>query len=319
MPRVFRDNDIDAEVLPELNADDLSAIGVASVGHRRKILAAIAALRSSGAADAPHLGAETDRRSPAGTPKRQPSAERRQITVMFCDLVGSTALATRIDPEDLGQAISSYQNACSDAVIRWGGHVAKFMGDGVLVYFGWPQAHEDDAERAVRAGLDLVQAVSQLPDGEGSSLAARVGIATGLVMVGDLIGEGAAQEQAVIGDTPNVAARLQELAAPGTVVIGSSTRQLLGRLFELQDLGSHGLKGLPNPVQAWSVLGASAAESQFEALRMSTLGALVGRSAELAILRDRWASARAGQGQVALVAGEAGIGKIAHDTHPELS
>ncbi len=259
---VFRDNDIDAEVLPELNADDLSAIGVASVGHRRKILAAIAALRCSGAADAPHLGTETDRRSPAGTPKRQPSAERRQITVMFCDLVGSTALATRIDPEDLGQAISSYQNACSDAVIRWGGHVAKFMGDGVLVYFGWPQAHEDDAERAVRAGLDLVQAVSQLPDGEGSSLAARVGIATGLVMVGDLIGEGAAQEQAVIGDTPNVAARLQGLAAPGTVVIGSSTRQLLGRLFELQDLGSHGLKGLPNPVQAWSVLGASAAESR---------------------------------------------------------
>ena len=239
----------------------------------------------------------------------RPDAERRQITVMFCDLVGSTELSTRLDPEDMGRAIRSYQTVCSDAVKHWDGHVAKFMGDGVLAYFGWPQAHEDDAERAVRAGLDLTRSAAMVPGGDGASLAVRVGIGTGLVMVGDLIGEGAAQEQAVVGDTPNLAARLQGLAAPGAVVIGSSTRRLLGALFDLHDLGCHALKGFSEPVQAWSVIGASRAESRFDALRMSSPAALVGRGSELALLDECWNCARAGGGQVVLVAGEAGIGK----------
>jgi len=312
--RVFRDNDIDAEVLPELNADDLIAIGIASVGHRRKLLAAMSALRPGSAPEVLH------RHDDAPEPRRRPDAERRQITVMFCDLVGSTELSTRLDPEDMGRAIHSYQTACSDAVKHWGGHVAKFMGDGILVYFGWPHAHEDDAERAVRAGLDLTRSAAKLCGADGTSLEVRVGIATGLVMVGDLIGEGAAQEQAVVGDTPNLAARLQGLATPGTVVIGSSTRRLLGALFDLQDLGCHALKGFSEPMQAWSVIGASRAESRFDALRMSSPAALVGRGNELAMLDECWKRARAGEGRVVLIAGEAGIGKsrLVHEQRERL-
>ena len=293
---VFHENDIDAEVLPELNADDLIAIGIVSVGHRRKMLAAISALRSARAPEVLHRHDDADPERDVAKSPRRPDAERRQITVMFCDLVGSTELSTRLDPEDMGRAIRSYQTVCPDAVKHWDGHVAKFMGDGVLAYFGWPQAHEDDAERAVRAGLDLTRSAALVPGGDGASLAVRVEIGTGLVMVGDLIGEGAAQEQAVIGDTPNLAARLQGLAAPGTVVIGSSTRRLLGALFDLHDLGCHALKGFSEPVQAWSVIGASRAESRFDALRMSSPAALVGRSNELALLDECWKCARAGEG-----------------------
>jgi class 3 adenylate cyclase len=236
-------------------------------------------------------------------------AERRQLTVMFCDLVGSTALAARLDPEDMGRVIRAYQECCAQVVERWGGHVAKYMGDGVLAYFGWPQAHEDEAERAIKAALELAKAVGEQSASDGSRLAARVGIATGLVMVGELIGEGAAQEQTVIGETPNLAARLQALAAPGTVVISQATRRLIGGLFDLADLGPQRLKGFVEPLAAWRVEGEGRAEGRFEALRGEHLTPLVGREHELGILLERWAWAKDGDGQVVLISGEPGIGK----------
>ena len=212
-----------------------------------------------------------------------------------------------MDPEDLREVISGYQKCVAETVQRFGGFVAKYMGDGVLVYFGYPQAHEDDAERAVRAGLELVTAVNTLKT--GPSLQARIGIATGLVVVGDLIGTGSAQEQTVVGETPNLAARLQGIAEPNTVVIAESTRSLLGNLFELQDLGTKDLKGLDPPVRASVVLRPASVESRFEALHASGLTELVGREEELEILLRRWSKAKAGQGQVVLLSGEAGIGK----------
>jgi len=290
----FEANDIDATVLHTLNADDLKDLGVASLGHRKKLLEAISALEDSAETLAPAGGRE---------------AERRQLTVMFCDLVGSTELAARLDPEDLGQVIRTYQGCCAELVARWGGHVAKYMGDGVLAYFGWPQAHEDEAERAVRAGLALTSAVGQLSTPGGEPLAARVGIATGLVMVGELIGEGAAQEQAVVGETPNLAARLQALAAPGSVVISQATRRLIGGLFELADLGPQRLKGFAEPLAAFRVEGEGGAEGRFEALHGEHLTPVVGREHELGILLERWAWAKDGDGQVVLLSGEPGIGK----------
>jgi class 3 adenylate cyclase len=212
-----------------------------------------------------------------------------------------------MDPEDLREVISAYQKCVAQTGQRFGGFVAKYMGDGVLVYFGYPQAHEDDAERAVRAGLELIQAVSGLKS--SASLQTRVGIATGLVVVGDLIGSGAAQEQAVVGETPNVAARLQGIAEPNTVMIAESTRKLLGNLFELQDLGTAEVKGIAEPVRAWAALRPSAVESRFEALHGAALTALVGREEELELLLRRWSRAKSGQGQVVLLSGEAGIGK----------
>jgi class 3 adenylate cyclase len=235
------------------------------------------------------------------------AAERRQVTVMFSDLVGSTALSARMDPEDLREVISAYQKCVADTVRRFGGFVAKYLGDGVLVYFGYPQAHEDDAERAVRAGLELIAAVAGLKT--RAALQTRVGIATGLVIVGDLIGSGAAQEQAIVGETPNLAARLQGIAEPNTVVIAEGTRRLLGNLFELQDLGAKDLKGVAGPVRAWAALRASSAEGRFEALHASGLTALVGRDEELDLLLRRWSRAKTGEGQVVLLSGEAGIGK----------
>ena len=240
-------------------------------------------------------------------PAPQDTAERRQVTVMFSDLVGSTALSARMDPEDLREVISAYQKSVAGTVERFGGFVAKYMGDGVLVYFGYPQAHEDDAERAVRAGLELIQAVAGLKS--SVPLQTRVGIATGLVVVGDLIGSGAAQEQAVVGETPNVAARLQSLAGPNTVVIAEGTRKLLGNLFHLQDLGAQELKGIGGPVRAWAVLRSASVESRFEALHAAGLTELVGREEELELLLRRWSKAKTGEGQVVLISGEAGIGK----------
>ncbi len=227
---------------------------------------------------------------------------------MLCDLVGSTALSARLDPEDLRGVIGAYHRCCADLVERTGGFVAKYMGDGVLAYFGYPQAHEHDAERAVRAGLALVEAVPKLKTAANAPLQVRVGIATGLVVVGDLIGAGAAQEQAVVGETPNLAARLQALAEPGTVVISSSTRRLTGGLFDYCDLGAVALKGFAETVPAWQALGASAAESRFEALRATTTP-LVGRGEEIDLLLRRWEQAKAGDGCVVLVTGEPGIGK----------
>jgi class 3 adenylate cyclase len=226
---------------------------------------------------------------------------------MFSDLVGSTALSARMDPEDLREVISGYQKCVAQTVQRLGGFVAKYMGDGVLVYFGYPQAHEDDAERAVRAGLELTQSVGGLTS--SAPLQTRIGIATGLVVVGDLVGSGESQERGIVGETPNLAARLQGLAEPNTVVIAESTRKLLGNLFDLQDLGAHDLKGIDSRVRGWVALRPSSVESRFEALHASGLTELVGREEELELLLRRWSKAKTGEGQVVLLSGEAGIGK----------
>jgi class 3 adenylate cyclase/predicted ATPase len=291
----FRDNEIDWEALPKLTAEDLKDLGVVLGSHRRTLLDAIAALhgRTDGAAE---------RASPV------PAAERRQLTVMFCDLVGSTELSSRLDPEDLREVIAVYHRAVAEVVAQFDGFIAKYMGDGVLVYFGYPRAHEDDAERAVRAGLGVIDAVGRL-DVSSAKPQARVGIATGLVVVGDLIGEGSAQEQSVVGETPNLAARLQALAEPNAVVIAPSTRRLVGDLFEYRDLGAVEVRGLAAPVPTWQVLRRSVVASRFEALRGAGLSPLVGRDEEIDLLLRRWARAKAGDGQVVLISGEPGIGK----------
>src|SRR5256714_2162384 len=233
-------------------------------------------------------------------------AERRQLTVMFSDLVGSTPLSTRYDPEDLREIVGAYHRCVVDTVGRFGGFVAKYMGDGVLVYFGYPEAHEDDAERAARAGLAVIDAVGRLATQE--PLNVRIGIATGLVVVGDLIGAGAAQERGVVGETPNLAARLQAQARPGTLVVADSTRRQIGTLFEIEDLGPQPLAGFAEPQRAWRVVGGSGVVSRFEALRSGTTP-LVGRDEELDLLLRRWQQAKSGEGRVALVSGEPGIGK----------
>ena len=299
----FRENKIDDTVLPRLTAEDLKDLGVGVVGDRRKLLDAIAALGAEASPPTPLSDAPLTIDKTA-----KDTAERRQVTVMFSDLVGSTALSARMDPEDLREVISAYHRCVAETVRRCGGFVAKYMGDGVLAYFGYPRAHEDDAERAVQAGLALVEAVPKLDTAAGVSLQVRVGIATGLVVVGDLIGAGAAQEQAVVGETPNLAARLQALAEPGAVVISASTRRLTGGLFDYRDLGAVALKGFADSVPAWQALGASAAESRFAALHASTTP-LVGRGEEIELLLRRWEQAKGGDGCVVLVSGEPGIGK----------
>jgi class 3 adenylate cyclase/predicted ATPase len=313
----FAEHGIDASVLRHLTDQDLKDIGVL-LGHRRKMLAAIAELADAVPAALQPI-AEIE-------PKPHDAAERRQLTVMFCDLVGSTALSARLDPEDLRGIIGAYHRCCAEVIERNGGFVAKYMGDGVLAYFGYPHADEHDAERAVRAGLKLVEAVAGL-DSAAAPLQARVGIATGLVVVGGLLGQGAAQEQAVVGETPNLAARLQALAGPGTVVIGAGTRQLTGGLFEYADLGPVEIRGLAAPVSAAQVLRESAAASRFEALR-SEAAPLIGREQELDLLLRDWAEAKAGAGRAVLISGEPGIGKsrltaalaqvIASDRHTRL-
>jgi len=296
--QAFRDNAIDAAVLPELTAEDLRDIGVGLVGHRRKLLAAIAALRTDGR---PEPGPECQE-------VMDIAAARRQLTVMFCDLVGSTALSAQLDPEDLREIIAAYHRTVAEIVGGSDGFIARYMGDGVLIYFGYPRAHEDDAERAMRAGLGLIDAVGRLDVGS-VKLKARVGIATGLVVVGDLIGEGSAQEQSVVGETPNLAARLQALAEPGTVIVAASTRRLVGNLFEYRDLGAAEVKGIAAPVPVWQVLRPRAVASRFEALHGSALLPLIGREEEIDLLLRRWARAKAGDGQVVFISGEPGIGK----------
>ena len=297
----FRDNEIDAEVLPKPD-------GRGSEGSRRDLgRAPPQAARRDRRARRRGARRLSDGRHPA-TYRQPADAERRQLTVMFCDLVGSTALSARLDPEDLREVIAAYHRAVAEIVAGFDGFVAKYMGDGVLVYFGYPRAHEDDAERAVRAGLGVIDAVGRL-DVKSVKLQARVGIATGLVVVGDLIGEGSAQEQSVVGETPNLAARLQALAEPDAVVIAAGTRRLVGDLFEYRDLGAVEVKGIAAPVPAWQVLRPSVVASRFEALRGSALSPLVGRDEEIDLLLRRWARAKAGDGQVVLVSGEPGIGK----------
>jgi class 3 adenylate cyclase len=295
----FRENEIEWAALPRLTVDDLKDLGVVLGSHRRRLLDAIAALAAGQSA----LQATLPSASGAGA---KDAAERRQLTVMFCDMVGSTPLASRFDPEDLREIVGAYHRCVAETAARFGGFVAKYMGDGVLIYFGYPQAHEDDAERAVRAALIVVEAVPRLASPE--RLAVRLGITSGLVVVGDLIGEGAAQERGVVGETPNLAARLQGLAGPGDIIVGDATRRLLGGLFEVEDLGPQPLRGFAVPQRAWRILGESGVLSRFEALR-SDASPLVGRDEELELLRRRWGQARSGDGRVVLVAGEPGIGK----------
>jgi class 3 adenylate cyclase/predicted ATPase len=291
----FAEQQVDFSVLPDLTDADLKELAL-PLGHRRKLLRAIAELQGRAAAA-------------AAEPARRDSAERRQLTVMFCDLAGSTELSARLDPEDMREVIRAYQQACASVVRAYDGFLAKFMGDGVLVYFGYPRAHEGDAERAVRAGLDIAAAVGRLDAHGQAPPKVRIGIATGAVVVGDLVGEGAAQERAVVGDTPNIAARLQALAEPGAVLIAASTRRLIGNLFHLRDLGDHAVKGYPEPIRAWVVEGARAHESRFEATRASGLTGFVGREQQIERLIDCKRRAWAGQGRVVLISGEPGIGK----------
>ncbi|TIP71134.1 MAG: adenylate cyclase [Mesorhizobium sp.] len=310
----FDENAIDAEILPRLTAEDLKEIGVAALAHRKRILEAIAAMQGEPALESANPASASPIRKSAsvdrsGEPGRPREAERRQLTVMFVDLVGSTALATRLDPEEMRDLLRKFQNTVAGEVLRFEGHVAKLMGDGVLAYFGWPQAHEDEAERAVRAALAVVAAVADLSLGDGQQLSVRVGIATGVVVVGDLIGVGAAQENAVVGETPNLAARLQTLAEPGTVVISELTYRLIGKLFEVTRIRPQRLPGFDAPINAFKVIGEGRAESRFEALHAAESAPLTGREHDIALLLDRWRLAASGEGQVVELFGEAGIGK----------
>ena len=295
----FARNRIDFEVLGRLTGDDLRDIGVAAVGDRRRLLDAIAALP----------GRDPEPADDGSPEARGNEAERRQLTVMFCDLVGSTALSQRLDPEDLREPMRRFQDAVAGAVSRYDGHVVKYLGDGVLAYFGWPQAHEDQADRAVRAGLDAVRDVAAVPGDAGDRLAARVGIASGQVVVGDLVGEAGRDAEAVTGETPNLAARLQQVADPGQVIVGDLTRRLIGQSFVVEDLGTRELKGFAEPVQVWRIRGEAGSESRFEALHGASITSLYGREHELGLLLDRWAQAKIDGGQAVLLSGEAGIGK----------
>ena len=283
---LFESRQIDGDALSLLTDAHLKELGIA-LGPRVKLLAAITRLAAGATA----------------------SAERRRLTVMFVDLVGSTALSSCLDPEELRDVIRNYQQAITAEVARYEAYVARYLGDGALVYFGYPKAHEDDAERAVRAALAILSAVAAQSSPSGEPLAAHIGIATGLVVVGDLIGAGAAGERTVVGETPNIAARLQQLAAPGEIVVSAQTRNLTGNLFEWRDLGPQMMKGVPDPVVAYSVLSERPMQTRFEARQSGPLTTMVGRDAELAVLTRRWRLAKEGRGQVVLLTGEAGIGK----------
>ena len=297
----FEQAEIGAETLPELNDADLRELGV-PIGPRKKLLKAIGALSPQ--------PVEHTVPSDTSAPTASGEAERRQLTVLFGDMVGSTDLSARLDPEDLREVLRAYHDACAGAITRWEGYVARSLGDGVLAYFGYPQAHEDDAERAVRAGLDLVRSVGALRAPDGAALACRVGIATGQVVVGELPGESSIEDNVAVGGTPNLAARLQALAEPGSVVVGPGTHRLIRGLFDFRDLGRQNLKGFDEPVRAWAVRGGRQTESRFAAHRGAGLTPLVGRHHELGILIERFEQAEEQhEGQVVLLGGEPGIGK----------
>jgi class 3 adenylate cyclase/tetratricopeptide (TPR) repeat protein len=304
----FRENDVDAELLPSLTADDLKDLGVTSIGHRRRLLDAIAKLHQ-----------DSDRSSKAVTPSEDQTAsvsaedavsysgERRQLTVMFCDLVGSTALSEKLDPEELRSLLHAYRTACGNVIARYDGFVARYVGDGILTYFGWPTAHEEDAERAVRAALEIVHTVKRASSTE--DLSVRIGIATGPVVVGEAAGTGD-QSRLAVGSTPNLAARLQGLASADQVIIAGSTRRLVGSVFELSDLGEQDLNGISEPVHVWRAERALLTDSRFEARHgQEGLTPLVGREEEVDLLLRRWSQSRDGEGQVLLLSGEPGIGK----------
>ncbi len=318
----FRENDIEFDVLQHLTDEDLKELGL-SLGHRKKILAAIHSLSVG------HLNLVEPVREETQTSLLE-DAERRQLTIMFCDLVGSTELSQMLDPEDLRDISRMYQHTCKDSIEQYEGFVARYMGDGLLAYFGYPKAHEDDAERAIHAGLEIIKAIADLNNSLGKEvkLAVRIGVATGLVVVGDLIGEGASEESPVVGQTPNLAARLQGLAKENTIVISPQTYKLAGESFECQDLGSHKLKGFTDPVNVWEVTNPAKA-SRFDTRRRKGLTPLVGREEEIKLLLRRWEQLNEGEGQVVLLSGEPGIGKsritqtmrdrISEDPHIRLS
>jgi class 3 adenylate cyclase/predicted ATPase len=303
--QTFLENHIEYAVLPDLTEDDLKKLGM-SLGHRKTLLRAIQALAAARQVSSP-TGAATDTDADAAPSLQHREAQRRQITVMLADLVGSTALSARMDPEDLREVISAYQKCVTETVQRFDGFVARYIGDAVLVYFGYPRAHEDDAERAIRAGLELITAVTALKS--AAPLQTRVGIATGLVVVGDLIGSREAQKRGIVGETPNLAARLQALAAPNSLLISESTKRLVSAAFELRDLGLQELKDLSKPLHVYQVLGARSIASRFEAAHAGSLTPLVGRSTELNLLLDRWQKAKEGDGPVVLLSGIPGVGK----------
>ncbi len=306
---MFAENDIGPDVLPHLTEEHLKELGV-SLGDRVRLLKAIEALEAT-QADVREASSPSEFTESIAV--RTGEAERRQLTVMFCDLVGSTALSSKLDPEDLREVITSFQDKCREAIDRYSGFIARYMGDGMLVYFGYPQAHEDDAERAARAGLDIVRAMTMLNAGVGKRhevvLAIRIGVATGSVVVGDIVGEGAAEEAAVVGETPNLAARLQGVAGPNQVVVGSVTQRLLGAVFEYEHLGTQQLKGIAQPVEVWRVVRESDTDSRYEAKRVGGGLPLVGRQEELGLLMRSWEASKEGHGQAVLIQGEAGIGK----------
>ena len=297
---LFAANDIDWEILPDLTEHDLEKLGV-SLGHRKKLVKAIQA-RCGPLRD---ITLSVDPPPPAGAQ----NAERRHLTVLFCDLVGSTSLSAQLDPEELRKILFAFQRCCGDAIRRYEGHIARLMGDGVLAYFGFPSAHEDDAERAVKAALEIVQSVPALVIPIGGKLEVRIGIASGLVVVGDLIGEGPSREFALVGDAPNLASRLQALAEPSQILVAPRTRLLLGGLFEVADLGDHSLKGFERPVRVWRVVAPGSLASRFEARTSLHLTPLIGRQTEVRLLHKQFSKAKHGKGQVVLISGEPGIGK----------
>jgi class 3 adenylate cyclase len=283
---VFAKSKIDSTTLARLTEQDLAALGV-SVGHRKKLLAALPKGPPSSPKTPQHEHAHT---------RRHLRAERRHLTVAFFDLVGSAALAAQLDPEDLREVLHEFQSICSDACRRYDGHVAQFLGDRVLAYFGFPNAHEDDAERAVKSALEAITSASKLAARGGQELGMRIGIATGLVVVGDLIGNESGREFELVGEAPNLAARLQELAGPNQILVAPSTRKLLGDLFELEDLGDRSIKGFDQQVHLWRVIRSGAVSSRFEAHHPAQLARLIGRDAELKLMREHYLEAKGGQG-----------------------
>lgn len=319
---VFAESHIDWGVLPDLTERDLEALRV-RIGHRKKLVRAIAKLVESdawftngdpGMSDSATVTALARDSAVQYRPSASPlSAERRQLTVMFCDMVGSTALAGELDPEDMREVLRSFHDVCAQIIGEYDGFVAQYLGDGNLAYFGYPLAHEDDAERAVRAGLSIVAAMDELNRSLSGmndvNISVRVGIATGLVVVGHLVGNASSRESTAIGETPNLAARLQSMAEPNTIVIASVTRSLLGERFEYRDLGSHPMKGFSKPVQVWQVVDRLDVDPDFDLPRLAQMTPFVNRETEVALLLDRWGLVREGEGQLILVSGEPGIGK----------
>ena len=296
---LFAANRIDLSILPDITDHDLEKLGVV-LGDRRRILRAIRELTEN---------AGMARSAVAVEPRPHDGAERRQLSVMFIDLVASTELSTRLDPEDLSRVIGAFQEACATAVTEFGGSIAKYIGDGALAYFGFPEAHEDDAERAIRAGLALLDAIARIEFPHALRPQVRVGVATGTVVVGDLIGEGSAKERVAVGETLNLAARVQAAASPNTLAVGELTRRLAGAAFDYEDLGARELKGIPGLTPLWRVIGESRARGQFDARIVRGLTPFVGRGEEIALLRRRWTTAQEGEGQIVVMSAPAGFGK----------